>query len=470
MTNDASIAYQLMQDSAWSDALHHYKKALVKNPTDVDVLHNTALCHLALSQLNEAITIAQQACQIAPQRDASLILIAKAYHQLRDFEQAFDFYGKALDMNKHNADAIVGLADLYLNQFGYPEKARELVTMAIPKNDDAKADFELTRLMCTLYEGNIPNLQLNQQIKSFSSQYLDARLQHPSWSHASQHRSFMQMERVGLLSPFFSVSPVFFLTFSFFRTLSKKKKLIILNRGNKSDWATEQFRSIAAEWIEVQHLNDFALSECIYQADVDCLYDLGGWSDPIGLKALSLKPARQQYKWVGGQSATTGLSCFDGWIGDSYQSPTSLQSLYTEPIVNFVNDYAWYTPPTYMPAPIKNKRQDAVVIFANPAKISSEFLQALKNIPAKKVFLHRQFQYPLARQKIIQSLDEREIEFITPASHAEALQRLNQFSVMIDTYPYSGGLTAREAKQLGLKIMVLKSGLLFCQRHSLRYI
>jgi predicted O-linked N-acetylglucosamine transferase (SPINDLY family) len=57
-------------------------------------------------------------------------------------------------------------------------------------------------------------------------------------------------------------------------------------------------------------------------------------------------------------------------------------------------------------------------------------------------------------------------EFIIPSSHEEALQAVNSHAVMIDTFPYNSGLTAREALAMGTKIQVLAVGSLFCERHT----
>jgi predicted O-linked N-acetylglucosamine transferase (SPINDLY family) len=186
--------------------------------------------------------------------------------------------------------------------------------------------------------------------------------------------------------------------------------------------------------------------------------------DPIALQALSAKPARQQFKWVGGQSATTGLESFDGWIGDAWQSPATLQSLYSEPLIQIPDSYATYTPPSYLPKP-NAKKSATPCIFSNPAKVSNPFLQQLSKMPGKKVFIHRQYRYPQVQERISAALDGK-VEFVIPKTHIEALQELNRHATMIDTFPYSSGLTAREALAMGTKIKVLNIGNLFCERHT----
>jgi len=55
---------------------------------------------------------------------------------------------------------------------------------------------------------------------------------------------------------------------------------------------------------------------------------------------------------------------------------------------------------------------------------------------------------------------------VCPSSHRQALEILGGFQTMVDTFPYSSGLTAREAVAMGLQVKVF-TGELFCERHSL---
>jgi predicted O-linked N-acetylglucosamine transferase (SPINDLY family) len=81
------------------------------------------------------------------------------------------------------------------------------------------------------------------------------------------------------------------------------------------------------------------------------------------------------------------------------------------------------------------------------------------------VLIHRQYRYPLVQARIASALDGQ-VEFMIPQSHQEALQAVNAHATMIDTFPYSSGLTAREALAMGTKITVLEIGNLFCERHT----
>jgi len=43
---------------------------------------------------------------------------------------------------------------------------------------------------------------------------------------------------------------------------------------------------------------------------------------------------------------------------------------------------------------------------------------------------------------------------------------VNEHAVMLDTFPYSSGLTAREALAMGTQVRVIQTGELFCERHT----
>jgi predicted O-linked N-acetylglucosamine transferase (SPINDLY family) len=263
----------------------------------------------------------------------------------------------------------------------------------------------------------------------------------------------------------FCASPVYFLAISTFRELAKSCDLIILNRGTKDDWGTKAFRDIATEWHNVQNFDAETLANAIKRQSLDVLFDLGGWSDPIGLKALSVKPAKKMYKWVGGQSATTGLTVFDGFITDDAQSPVGSERLHSEPLVRLKGSYVHYTPPHYMPSKRSTGKDGASAIVGNPAKLSDEFLSDLKKLKCPLRFIERRYKLDKARRRI-NSFCGPNVDFIAPDSHFDYLAHLGRQKTIVDTRPYSCGLTAMEALYLGVPIDI-GDGSLFSSRHAI---
>ncbi len=455
------------EQGCWQKALDKYKTIREEVINSALINHNMGLCYFGLGELLPAIKACSEALLINPQLWQANIVIAKAHRLLGNFYEAEKYFQKVVLVEPENGEALLGLADLIMNEFGDPIQAKAIVS-PLRLNSSYASDASLTWLMASLYDRDETALSLTQSVIEFSQNFLQLKNIQLLNGDKNKNPRNNRRPRIGLISPLFCASAVFFLTINFYRRLADKYDLVIFNRGIKNDWATEEFRKIASSWHNIFNMNAIDIANTIQQEDIDILYDLGGWMDPIGLQALSLKPARKQYKWVGGQSVTTGLNCFDGWIGDSWQSPSYLKKLYTEPLINVGNDYAEYCPPIYLPKPAVRKI-NKYAIFSNPAKVSRAFLKALANIPGKKCFIHRQYQHQIVRDRIELYLKSQEVEYICPQTHQEALMTVNRYAVILDTFPYSSGLTAREVLAMGSDIRVLSVGDLFCERHTAKY-
>lgn len=463
-----SQAQQDLAHSRWRAAQDGFARALQWVPRMPQLHHNMALCHLALGQAEQAISSATQALALSPQLWQSQMVQGNALKLLNRPEQADAAFEQVIQRHQGNAQALLARADLAINVFGMPLQAIEWIEPLL-RDPKHAVDAQLTTLMASLYDRDISAQALTQKVMSFASQHLCLpSVNLPPLKSAGSRRSGANGKarpRVALLSPLFCASPVYFLTIAGWRHVAKGSDIVIFNRGHKSDWATEEFKTLAHEWHDVQAMPAEDLALFMHKADIDYLYDLGGWMDPIGLKALSVKPAREMFKWVGGQSLTTGLQSFDGWIGDEWQSPKSLQHLYTEKLINIERGYATYTPPPYLPNAPEHKLSTPV-IFSNPSKLSRRFLAWLADVPGPKVFVHHQFRFARTREKVLRALGPNQVQFICPGNHREALDVIGRHEWMIDTFPYSSGLTAREAHAMGMKVKVF-TGELFCERHSL---
>lgn len=456
-----SDADRLRRDGHWHEAIAHYQQLSHQAPQHAQYLQNLAICYFATAQFEEAKKFATDAIAIEPTLWQSHILLGKLLKQRGDIARTESCYKTALKISPGNPDATLGLADIALNEYGNVTECQSLAEQ-LSSHSDYRADAALAMLTSSLYSTDYSAKQLSDRFKSYAEEFIqDKSTRFTSlWHH--------KRKRIGVISPLLSASPVYFLTFNFFKQISANSDIIFFNRGLKSDWATEKLHAISTEWHEVFGLEHHALAKRIHETEIDVLFDCAGWTDPVSLQALSCKPAKQQIKWVGGQSVTTGLNCFDGWLGDRWQSPASLQHLYTEPLIHRADDYASYCPPNYMPKPSERKK-DAWVIFAHPAKLSDAFLKDVSKIAGPKVFIHRKYHHAVVNQRI-RDLAGGNISFIFPESHEEALKAINRYRYLLDTYPYTSGLTAREANALGLEIKVLKTGELFCQRHTARYV
>lgn len=456
---------QVRRDAGdWSSALRLFGAAAEHAPWDASIQHNIAVGHFALGRPAVALRHAKAALGRAPLLWQSHALKARISRAAGDVEGCEASLDTVLAIDPGNATARLGLADLELNEFGDAAAAAVRVE---PLRTDRKhaADAELTLLMARLYDrGGASAHALSQRLMAFSAHYL-------TLAPLPKRPRRAGRLRVGLLSPLLSASPVHALTFSTFAALAPTMDLVAFSRGYREDWATAAFRAICREWREVQALEAEALAVTIADADIDVLFDLGGWSDPVGLKALAARPARQILTWVGGQSATTGLTMVDGWIGDEWQNPRDCDDLYTEPAIRIAGGYADYTPPPALAAAHRAQGlRRGVVLAGNPVKIGSETTRCWPAGVDRITLLDRRYRHERTLARVSALLAAAGIAVdavIVPEGHAAYLQALGGFAAMVDTRPYGAGLTAVEAMALG--VMVLSpgpAGRLFSERHQ----
>ena len=248
-------ANRLRDGCEWQKALSSYLKVAEEIRYSSSIHHNIGLCYLGLGNLRLAIESCNLALNITPQLWQSLIVIAKAHRSLGNILSAETFYRRVLLLDAMNGDALLGLADLEMNEFGNPLYAKHLIT---PLRDSPtySADATLTDLMASIYDRDESAESLTRRVFEFSATHL--QLDPSSFSDKikeSNHKPKFQRIRVGLLSPSFCVSPVYFLTINFFIRLAEQYDIVIFNRGGRVDWATEEFKKIAKSWHDLSGFN-----------------------------------------------------------------------------------------------------------------------------------------------------------------------------------------------------------------------
>lgn len=477
------LADQKRNAQQWREAVLLYRQLEERLGGQCVFHHNLALCLLGAGETEQALAQATRAVELEPGLWQASVVMVKALTALGQPAQAKDQLERLLQQHPERGEFRLELAALALHEDCDAGQARRLVQPLLNSAQHG-ADAQLTDLMASLYEHGESSQDVNDRAMRFSARWLerqpDADLQSPQ-----PRRSPAGRPRLGLLSPHFQCSPVYFFCSGALQWLARDFELHFFSRSRREDWATQALRAIATGWWDVTDLNAEALDAHLRSHALDALIDLGGWMDPIALRALATKPAKRMAKWVGGQSITTGLRAFDGFITDEAQTPAGFERWFTEPLVRLPLGYVSYTPPPYMPAVVDAPDAvQALGVGANPVKISARFLAALnrrlqqwrtQDRPLELRFIDRRYRHEPLKTRIRQALqpsqnalgEQLRIEFIVPDGHAAYLGAVGRLTQMLDTSPYSGGLTTMEALSLGVPCTDLSEpGPLFCERHT----
>lgn len=445
-------------------------------PGDDAARLDLAVCHLTLKKPALALRLASMKITGAESSRASLVR-AKALRALHRMDAAASELRLTLGVKQLPVDlrlnAATELSDLYLNMFGDPEGAAAVLGNS--RHPSLKERAAESRLMADLYMGTRDATQLSRLFTHHAQTYLDLRGQRASLrTQGRRSATSRSRPRIGVISPSLGATPVGFLTLGALHVLAERVELLYFDRSQGyRDWLAQGFRESSADWIRCRSLPPRDLAQRIRERDLDALIDCGGWTDMDALRALSLRPAPRQFKWVGGQALTSGLDCFDGFLTDRWQVPRASESLYREPILRFDGSYVTYLPPPYFRLGKSARPKPGVyALVSNPAKISESTLRYIKRLAPKRLLLidHR-WRYQNTRDRLLSRLRELAptVDFIVPNGHAEYLETLRDApATFIDTRPYSMGLTAIELILMGKTISGVKprATALMCERHS----
>jgi protein O-GlcNAc transferase len=249
-----------------------------------------------------------------------------------------------------------------------------------------------------------------------------------------------------------------------------------------TDPIARRFRSVATEWVATEALDYVGLATRARELGIDVLIDLGGYGDGGRMPACAHRLAPVQVKWVGMQNHSSGLREMDWIVTDRWETPSSLAELYSERLLCLPDGYACYSPPPYAPTvtklPALANGHVTFGCFNNLAKITPRVIATwatiLRRLPGARLVLKtHQFSDADTADRVraafaVHDLEGARIETRGPSSHRAFMGEYGGIDMVLDPFPYSGGLTTCEALWMGVPTLSLP-GETFSSRHSLSH-
>ncbi len=276
--------------------------------------------------------------------------------------------------------------------------------------------------------------------------------------------------RVGLLSGSLRAHPVGWLTIAGFENLDPALfEMVCLTQTSSTDHLAHRFRAIASEWHDIGAIDDASAALLARDRGVDILIDLGGHGDSGRMIVCAHRAAPVQIKWVGMQNHSTGLSEMDWIVADRWQIPPEQEGLYSERVLRLADGYVCYSPPVYAAdvGPLPGQRNGYITFgcFNNLAKITPRTIEVwaniLRRLPESRLVLKtHQFSEAEPRTRIHEAFGQHgiptaRIELRGSSPHREFMGQYNDIDLVLDPFPYSGGLTTCEALWMGVPTVTL---------------
>lgn len=232
------------------------------------------------------------------------------------------------------------------------------------------------------------------------------------------------------------------------------------------DDVTRRFRARADTWRVIAGQSDAAVAETIVADRIDVLVDLSGYTSRR-FAALATKPAPVQLSgWGFGHGM--GLDAYDGLLLDDVVAPRELEHLFPDPIVR-LPVWLCYEPPIYAPVPgeLPARRRGYPVFgcFNRIAKIQSTGFRAFAQVLAANPAALLRFKDGTVGDPKVQAMvreriaefggDAARVEFLGATPHAAHLAAIADLDVMLNPFPYGGGMSAVESLWMGVPLIAI---------------
>ena len=286
---------------------------------------------------------------------------------------------------------------------------------------------------------------------------------------------------VGLLSGTLRSHPVGWLTVAGIETLDPDQFSVVclVQNAAPEEPIARRYRAAARDWIEVDGLDDAALTTLARAQSIDILIDLGGYGDAARMAACANRLAPVQIKWVGMQAHSSGLAEMDWFITDRWETPDGFDPLYSEKLLRLADGYVCYSPPPHAPdvteLPALANGFVTFGCFNNLAKITPRVIETwaeiLRRIPNARLILktHQLSDRPTADGFLADfaalGIAGDRVELRGSSGHRAFMAQYGDIDIVLDPFPYSGGLTTCEALWMGVPTIALP-GEIFASRHS----
>ena len=501
-----NLANAERQAGRYEDAIETYRKCIALRPDHISAYNNLALLLKSLGDPETAATFLIEAAARAPASAEIRFNLGNALHMAGQLNAAEGAYRKVIELSPRNADAHVNLG-VVLKEGGRTEAAERYFRAAIAINpnmsqayvgladlaDDGtmdavthrravlalKPDLAAVRsslLMCMQYAPGISRAEIAAEHKNFG----DIHTSPSKPAYGSGHDFSPERKlKVGVVSGDFRFHAMAFFALPLFKARPKNDiELICYSTGAKTDYHTLNFRAAADLWRDVRALTPEALADLIVRDKVDILIDLAGHAPHNRLLTFALRPAPLQVAW-GDYVDTRGIKAIDVLLGDPIQTPPEDDRFYVERVLRFAPDYICYAPPEYAPrvAVPPAARNGCLTFgsFSEATKIGpssvARWAAVLRAVPDARFLLNGYLWADQGRQGNIISLfmdngiGTDRIKFETGGNHPEFLGQYADVDVILDTTPYSGGLTTCESLLMGVPVLTVP-GDRFCGRHA----
>ena len=449
------------------NAVKHVRAAIKLRPNVAETY--SLLGHILTEAGNwsEAEESLQACLKLEPDHVRAIWGLGNLFRQRTRTGQAIECYHRALKLKPGDPSILSNLGNTWLD-LGEHEQAIACYGQALRQNPSSSVTHS-NLIVALHYASGVDPKTIAAAHREWAQRHCQSlpRTNQRSGRLASPGRKL----RLGLVSADFRQHPVGRVAEVLCRYLDAERfALSVFDNGTRADQTTATLQSLVSNWRRIGHLSDEAAAKQIVDDGIDILVDLSGHTGGHRLLVFARQPAPMQVTMFAYPN-TTGLATMQYRITDSDSDPPGVtDSLYTEKLVR-LSKIAWAcTPPSDSPKirPAMAPAEQAFIFgcLNNPSKISAACAEAWSDIlracPESRLMLlvrnDPEHERRLSTKFAQFGVRPEQLWFVPQTSQAGYLEYHHSIDLMLDPFPYNGGVTTWDALWMGVPVLTLAGG------------
>lgn len=443
-----------------SEAEQHYRSALAINPDAAATWNNLGNVLQQGQRWEEAEYAYREALRRAPELAEASYNLGLCLAETQRLEDAISAQAQALQYDFNNSAALDELVHLMLRGCiweGLPGLTEELLGRFRAGRADMNP-YSLLDLPASPQEQLDCARRNAQKILAGTAR---------TFTH-TPHRPAAPRLRIGYISYDFRPHPVAFLIAELFALHDRSQfEVFAFSIGPSAPNAMrEHFQKTAEHFVDLASLSHDAAAQIIFDAHIDILVDLTGYTTGSRTEILAQRPAPIQVNWLG-YPATMGAPFIDYLIADAQIIPDRYRQFYSEAVVRSpqcyqINDRHRSAEPA---TPTRGEcglpeAGFVFVCFNHTHKITPQifeiWMRLLRATPGSALWLLE--SNALAATQLRQAaqrygLSPERLVFAPRMPQAQHLARYRLADLALDTFPYTSHTTASDALWMGCPLL-----------------
>ena len=445
-----------------SEATGNLENAAALRPAHVPTLIALARARLAAGDPERAASIAEQSIALDPALSQAHAILGHALHRQAAYTRAEAAFTRAA-IGSSDPALWLTLANARLN-IGLVSGALAALEHADRLAPPDAAQIASARLLAMHYDSGVDSESMFAAHVGWARRYAPEKSPRPARIVREDGRL-----RIGYVSPRLHRGTVGSLIAAVVENHDRSAFAIHAYRcADIEDETTARIRAAADGWCDAWRLDDAALARRMREDGIDIAVDLAGHTPGHRLGAFALRPAPLAASWLD-YFDTTGLDAIDLLVSDSWHAPPGDRQRFTERVARLPTlRYCWEPPrdaPGVAPPPCRARDSFVFGSFNRFAKLSEATVAAwcdvLEAVPGSRLLLKsgtldNPGEHAHARARFAAlGIDPARIECRGQSLHAAMLAEYADVDLVLDSFPYNGGVTTLEALWMGRPVLAL---------------